>query len=192
MREEVKINASIRNKEVLRKRATEQRRGSTVLRADRDFEKIIEDFEEQKNKDLKELMLNYVKIQLKVHLDGVNHLTNVYKILQDVDCSKDAIKFKETILDQHVKEEALSKDSRGKSQSMGALNTLMNSWRLSHPKQPIAQSTENILDPPKITLEEDTQDSAEEASQTSGDDGESGSDAESLKGKTHLQVSNRY
>lgn len=170
--EEVKINASIRNKEVLRKRAAEQKRGSTVLRADRDFEKIIEDFEEQKNKDLKQLVMNFVNIQLKVHLEGVNHLTLLYRQLKDIDCTEDAVKFRDSILE--------SKDEpkiKSRSQSMGALNTLM------HPSNPfrrlttsggkqaaerLNRSQEDILEavkskaPPKILLETEEETNSEE------------------------------
>lgn len=128
MRDEVKINASIRNKEVLRKRAAAQRRGSTVLRADRDFEKIIEDFEEQKNKDLKEIMLSFVQLQLKVHLEGVNRMTGIYNKLKDIDCHADAIKFRDSILEGQETDLKLAKN---RSQSMGALNTLIH-----HPTNP--------------------------------------------------------
>lgn len=174
LREEVKINASIRNKEVLRKRATEQRRGSTVLRADRDFEKIVEDFEEQKNKDMKDVMLNFVGIQLKMHLDAVNQLTKLYGKLKDIDCLEDAIKYRDAILEGKEQELVDAKLVKQRSQSMGALNNLKhpsNPFRRFNSKAPaekLNKSQEDIIeatapktrDPPKILR--DTDDSAEE------------------------------
>lgn len=180
LREEVKINASIRNKEVLRKRATEQRRGSTVLRADSDFEKIVEDFEEQKNKDTKDVLLNFVSIQLKMHLDAVNQLTQLHGKLKDIDCLEDAIKYRDSILEG--KEQDLV-EAKQRSQSMGALNNLMhpsNPFRRFNSKAPaekLNKSQEDIIeagaapktrDPPKILL--NTEDSAEDEEGTNSDE----------------------
>lgn len=170
MRDEVKINASIRNKEVLRKRAAEQRRrDSTVLRADRDFEKIIEDFEEQKNKDLKEIMLNFVQIQLKIHLEGVNRLTGIYKQLKDIDCHADAVKFRDSILEsKESNAEAELKLAKSRSQSMGALNTLMhhptNPFRKRSSKQEerINRSQDGLVESVPRVVTNETEDSDED------------------------------
>lgn len=190
LREEVKINGSIRNKEVLRKRAAEQKRGSTVLRADRDFEKIVEDFEEQRNKDLKAMMMSFVNIQLKVHLEGVNLLTDLYRKLKDIDCSEDAVKFRDSFLDSKVAvqpkvESTLMNKSR--SQSMSALNTLMHPSnpfrRLSNKHQQaerLNRSQEDIVEakePPKILLA-DTEESAEEQDDEEDEDDNSDEDTD--------------
>lgn len=183
LREEVKINASIRNKEVLRKRAAEQKRGSTVLRADRDFEKIVEDFEEQRNKDLKAMMMSFVTIQLKVHLEGVNRLTDLYRKLKDIDCSEDAVKFRDSVLEckaavQSTVESTLMNKSR--SQSMGALNTLMhpsNPFRRLSSKHQQAErlnrSQEDIVEakePPADTEESTEEHDDEEEDEISDED----------------------
>lgn len=198
LREEVKINASIRNKEVLRKRAAEQKRGSTVLRADRDFEKIIEDFEEQKNKDLKELLLAFVNIQLKVHLDGVNQLTKLYGKLKDIDCSEDAIKYRDEILEGKKIIPLEAKLIKSRSQSMGALNNLMHpsnpfrrlsskyqqqAERLNRSQEDIIEATtEKVVIPPKIHLETEEEDESDEEGTVSE---ESDTDRERLDRKAH-------
>lgn len=180
LRDEVKINASIRNKDVLRKRAAEQKRGSTVLRADRDFEKIIEDFEEQKNKDLKAVLMNFVNIQLKAHLEGVNNLMEMYTKLRNIDCAEDAKKFKDSVV-KGVSLEDNSQLIKTRSQSMGALNNLMHSsnpFRRLSTKQ-LNKSQEDILTTPegrKISKEAVATPRVVETEESSNDDDNEGAD----------------
>lgn len=210
IREEVKINASIRGKEVLRRRATEQKRNSTVLRADNDFEKIIEDFEEQKNKDLKSLMLNFVKIQLKLHMDSVNQLTQVYQRIQDIDCTEDAIKFKEDTLKltaNDPKQTMSSKLIKSRSQSMGALNNIMhpsNPFRrlTVHSKQSLLnRSEENVVDDsvrgkqltdesrPRISINSDESAAEDELTNSEEEQDDETTDQEEKKPRrTHLKI----
>lgn len=192
MRDEVKINASIRGKETIRKRAAEQqRRGSTVFRADRDFEKIVEDFETQKNSDLKRFMMDFLRIQLKVHLESINRLTSLYNKVKDVDCAEDVIKFRDSLLEATKSQSAVQTENqsdqrllRNKSHSMGALNTFslpsnpfrkkstsrLNQHRSQEDLLDESIPVKEVKDVPKVVTHEDaTEESLDDDSDTQSD-----------------------
>ncbi|XP_050100128.1 CBY1-interacting BAR domain-containing protein 1 isoform X1 [Anopheles aquasalis] len=87
------------------------------------IEAFVERFEKQKLRDVKELLLNFVMIELKMHAQAVEVLSATYQDISDIDESKDLQQFKkylqrDTIPDRYFLQ-------RIKSQSMGALNATL-------------------------------------------------------------------
>lgn len=195
-REEVKINTSIRNKEILRKKQ-KLKGNNTVSRAEKEFEKMVDDFEEQKSRDIQELLIDFVMIQLKMHIQSVNVLTKVYKEIQEVDDKKDLQDLKAKLFGETTSEDTdLSKLNKVRSQSMGALNTIFhaNQFRRKFNKNQSLASLDSEFQgrrpTPKITLTKTT--SVESvADDTEEPETESDTEAEEeivLQKNSHLHV----
>lgn len=60
-----------------------------VTRVNKEIDEIIENFEKQKNHDLKTLLQNFTLIQLKMHTKAIEVLTAAYHEVDNIDEDKD-------------------------------------------------------------------------------------------------------
>lgn len=60
-----------------------------VTRVNKEIDEIIENFEKQKNHDLKTLMQNFTLIQMKMHTKAIEVLTGAYYDIENIDEDKD-------------------------------------------------------------------------------------------------------
>ncbi|XP_050100129.1 CBY1-interacting BAR domain-containing protein 1-A isoform X2 [Anopheles aquasalis] len=98
------------------------------------IEAFVERFEKQKLRDVKELLLNFVMIELKMHAQAVEVLSATYQDISDIDESKDLQGVHKELKRQNRQfKKYLQRDTipdryflqRIKSQSMGALNATL-------------------------------------------------------------------
>uniref|UniRef100_A0A182UP43 BAR domain-containing protein n=1 Tax=Anopheles merus TaxID=30066 RepID=A0A182UP43_ANOME len=94
-----------------------------VEKALKEIEHQVERFEKQKLHDLKELLLSFVLIELKMHTQAVEVLSATYQDISDIDESKDL--------------------QRIKSQSMGALNATLAGFNTGRKNKSLSSNSLN-------------------------------------------------
>ncbi|KFB47821.1 AGAP009881-PA-like protein [Anopheles sinensis] len=91
-----------------------------VAKSLKDIEQLVERFEKQKLRDIKDLLQSFVLIELKMHAQAVEVLSATYQDISDIDECKDHQQFKKYLQQDTVPDRYFLQ--RIKSQSMGALN----------------------------------------------------------------------
>lgn len=85
-----------------------------------EFEENVVKFELQKNRDLKQMLLDFTRIQLKHHAKSLEILSAVYQDVAAIDEEADIEEFKS----KFMPEESQMLKPQMRSQSMGALTTI--------------------------------------------------------------------
>ncbi|XP_053673494.1 CBY1-interacting BAR domain-containing protein 1-A [Anopheles nili] len=116
----------------------------------KEVEQQVERFERQKLHDLKELLLNFVMIELKMHTQTVEVLSATYQDISDIDESKDLQgvhkelkrqnrQFKKYLQQDTVRDRYFLQ--RIKSQSMGALNATLAGFSTSRKNKSLSSNS---------------------------------------------------
>uniref|UniRef100_A0A182K3S3 BAR domain-containing protein n=1 Tax=Anopheles christyi TaxID=43041 RepID=A0A182K3S3_9DIPT len=112
-----------------------------VEKALKEIEHRVERFEKQKLHDLKELLLSFVMIELKMHTQAVEVLSATYQDINDIDESKDLQQFKKILQQDTVPDRYFLQ--RIKSQSMGALNATLAGFNASRKNKSLSSNSLN-------------------------------------------------
>ncbi|XP_040162515.1 protein FAM92A-A isoform X2 [Anopheles arabiensis] len=112
-----------------------------VEKALKEIEHQVERFEKQKLHDLKELLLSFVLIELKMHTQAVEVLSATYQDISDIDESKDLQQFKKILQQDTVPDRYFLQ--RIKSQSMGALNATLAGFNTGRKNKSLSSNSLN-------------------------------------------------
>uniref|UniRef100_A0A182X798 BAR domain-containing protein n=1 Tax=Anopheles quadriannulatus TaxID=34691 RepID=A0A182X798_ANOQN len=112
-----------------------------VEKALKEIEHQVERFEKQKLHDLKELLLSFVLIELKMHTQAVEVLSATYQDIGDIDESKDLQQFKKILQQDTVPDRYFLQ--RIKSQSMGALNATLAGFNTGRKNKSLSSNSLN-------------------------------------------------
>lgn len=135
-----------------------------VTRVNKEIDDIIENFEKQKNHDLKTLMLNFTLIQMKMHTKAIEVLTGAYYDIENIDEDKDLLDFQKIF---RSKEKVNPKGSIKKVLRPAQSMENLGSGGLSHFKVDRSKSAKNRLsrsnkDISKVQSDEELDDEEEE------------------------------
>uniref|UniRef100_A0A182UB75 BAR domain-containing protein n=1 Tax=Anopheles melas TaxID=34690 RepID=A0A182UB75_9DIPT len=112
-----------------------------VEKALKEIEHQVERFEKQKLHDLKELLLSFVLIELKMHTQAVEVLSATYQDISDINESKDLQQFKKILQQDTVPDRYFLQ--RIKSQSMGALNATLAGFNTGRKNKSLSSNSLN-------------------------------------------------
>uniref|UniRef100_A0A8D8D3C5 Protein FAM92A1 n=1 Tax=Culex pipiens TaxID=7175 RepID=A0A8D8D3C5_CULPI len=93
-----------------------------VTKSLKEMEEIVSKFEKQKLLDLKNLLMDFVMIELKFHSNAIEVLSATYQDISDIDENRDYQQFKKYLQQDELSERYFLQ--RIKSQSMGALSSM--------------------------------------------------------------------
>lgn len=117
-----------------------------------EFEENVAKFELQKNRDMKRMLLDFTRIQLKYHAKSLEILSAVYQNITAIDEKADLEEFKNKFFPQDNQNSSLKQQMR--SQSMGALTALAQTSTEANNKRGLSNSTYSLDSPPKQTSAE--------------------------------------
>ncbi|XP_058450562.1 CBY1-interacting BAR domain-containing protein homolog isoform X2 [Malaya genurostris] len=110
-----------------------------VSKSLKEIEEIVGKFEKQKLTDLKNLLMEFVMIELKFHTNAVEVLSATYQDISDIDEQKDYQQFKKYLQQDELSDRYFLQ--RIKSQSMGALSSMFAASSTGNRKNKSLSST---------------------------------------------------
>lgn len=114
-----------------------------------EFEENVAKFEQQKNHDIKQILMDFTRIQLKYHTKSLEILSAVFKDIAAIDEEADLEEFKNKFLPH----ENQSIKPQMRSRSMSAL-TAINQPTNDSNKRGLSNSTYSLDSPPKQDSDE--------------------------------------
>ncbi|XP_065077613.1 CBY1-interacting BAR domain-containing protein 1-A isoform X2 [Ochlerotatus camptorhynchus] len=157
-KESVKDTIMVRDKELAKRKQLDQARARNarggkktakdaeliksnleVSKSLKEMEEIVGKFEKQKLVDFKNMLMDFVMIELKFHTNAVEVLSATYQDISDIDENKDYQQFKKFLQQDELSDRYFLQ--RIKSQSMGALSSMFAATSSGNRKNKSLSST---------------------------------------------------